>query len=57
MLCYLPKRFTRADVIALRRKRGMSPNPKFQIANWKRFGFIVSLSDGAFEIVSNGSKL
>lgn len=45
----LPKRFTRQDIVALRRRKGMNSDVRFQIANWKRSGFIITLEDGSFE--------
>ena len=53
MLQELPKHFTREDLITLRRKKGMSPNPKSQLANWKRSEYIISNDDGTFEVIAS----
>lgn len=54
MLTELPKHFTREDLIALRRKKGMSGNPKSQLGTWKHCGYIISCGDGSFKVVAPG---
>ena len=41
MLELLPTRFTREDVIVIRRSQGKMDNPKQMLCNWKKRGYIV----------------
>jgi len=40
MLELLPTRFTREDVVAIRRAQGKSENPTLMLSNWKKRGYI-----------------
>lgn len=53
MLSELPKHFTREDLIALRRRKGMNPNPRNQLATWKHSGYIITCDDGSYKVVAS----
>ena len=41
LLSLLPDRFTRADIIEVRRAQGMNPNPTQMLGTWVNRGYIL----------------